>query len=86
MDFDTELLGLKYELVDFLSDRDFCYFSDFTDVDVCMSEHEIKVTILTEYTNEFAKVFSEWAKLNKFIVSFIEETSKVKLRRKGVAN
>lgn len=44
-ELDAEVLGLKYELIQALSDAGFAWFKDFTDVEADMSNAELKVVI-----------------------------------------
>jgi hypothetical protein len=43
--FDTELLGLQHELIAYLGEAGFAYFSDVSAVEVDISNRELKIVI-----------------------------------------
>lgn len=83
VEFDTELLGLQHELNDFLSNRGFNVYEHYIDVEVNLTEPEIRVTITDEMTPAFAKAFMDWARENGFIYCFLRQIGKVKLMRRA---
>jgi hypothetical protein len=48
-EFDTEVLGLKFELVGILSEMGFGWFSDFTDVECGLTDSSISLRLLCAY-------------------------------------
>jgi hypothetical protein len=48
-EFDTEVLGLKCELVGMLSEMGFGWFADFTDVECGLTDSSISLRLLCAY-------------------------------------
>src|SRR5262249_22231501 len=48
-EFDTHILGLKYELISLLTEDGFGWFSDYTDVDCCLTESTISLRLLSDH-------------------------------------
>ncbi len=81
--FDTSLLGLKYVLIDFLGDHDIRWFEDFDDVDVDISNGELKVYLRCDWA-KVAEAIQAFASQNNFPrVFFSPEKGAVTLRRKA---
>ncbi|MCI0339587.1 MAG: hypothetical protein L0216_00315 [Planctomycetales bacterium] len=47
--FDTEIFGLKYDLISHLTEEGFGWFVDYTDVECCLAESELKLTLLCPF-------------------------------------
>lgn len=75
---DTALLGLKYEFISYLADHDIMMFSDFSDMEVDMSNGEIVIVMLRDFLPD---CIIHWAKKNGFRRPFQADNGKVYLRR-----
>lgn len=63
--FDTDMLGIKMELISYLAEQGFGWFSDFGDVDCCMTESSVTV----DYKDQnIVKAVAAFAKANKLKV------------------
>ena len=81
--FDTALLGLKYDLIDFLGQHDILWFEDFDDVDVDISNGELKVYLRCDWA-KVADAIQAFASQNNFPrVTFSPEKGAVTLKRKA---
>lgn len=81
--FDTDLLGLKYELIDYLSDHDIMMFEHYSEVEIDMSNREMKILFTCEFLNEYHFPIRKWAVANGFTAPFFNaSTSKLIMRRR----
>ena len=64
-EFDTDLLGLQHELISELQEAGFAYFSDVTQVEVDLSNREMKVMIACD-NKAIEPAIKKFAKENKF--------------------
>jgi hypothetical protein len=78
---DTELLGLKYELIEWLSERGYEWFTDFTDVEIDMGNAEILVHTRGD-SMPLAQECAKWCIANGFTKCYpIEDHSYIKIKR-----
>lgn len=68
--FDTEMLSIKMELINYLAEQGFGWFADFTDVDCCMTESTLSVDYKDK---DVIKHVLDFAKNNKMKVIFYDK-------------
>lgn len=80
-ELDIDLLGLKYELVNHLSEAGFEQYSDYKEIEVDLGNHEIKVNLITPF-KEMEQALRSWGQREKFKkVFFSQEKGAIYFRR-----
>jgi len=64
--FDTAILAVKMELINFLGEKGFGWFADFADVDCCMTESSVTINYKDK---NIPKAVAEFAKTHKMFVA-----------------
>ncbi len=81
--FDSELLGLRFELVNWLGDHGFQWFDAFQEVEADLGNRELKVNLSCPYEGKIVDVIGRFARENGFAkVFFSDEKGAVYLRRR----
>lgn len=80
VDFDSELIGVKYELIDWLTDKEVLWFQDYTNIEADITNSELRVYISCEIT-KIVPPLRKWGIANKFRVYLIQDRGIVVLRR-----
>jgi hypothetical protein len=78
---DTEILGLKFELIDYLQGEGVNWFEHFSEVESNMTERTL-CALITCGWEEIKSPFERWAMDNGFKLRFSPETGKAKFSRK----
>lgn len=73
--FDTDLLGLKFELISYLGEHDINWFVDFTDVEADLSNREIKLTVMGIISYKDQVIYLHWGMKNGFVTQFLDDGS-----------
>lgn len=80
--FDTDLLGLQYELMDFLSERGFVWFEHYSSIEVDISNAEMKVYLKCKW-DEIKTHFGEFGRANGFVsVNYYKDRGAVYMKRR----
>lgn len=80
-EFDTDILGLKYELIQMLTDMGLGWFSDYTDVDCCLTESTLSLRLLTDH-REVLPTIKRFCRRHRFQIGcYDRETGRMTLLR-----
>ena len=80
-EFDTDILGLKYELISMLTDVGLGWFSDYTDVDCCLTESTLSLRVLTDHRRVIPTI-KKFCRRHRFQIGcFDRETGRLTLLR-----
>lgn len=81
--FDSELLAVKFTLIDYLTDKGFAYFQDFLDVETDLSESSMSVMINCEITKIAPVIDSFCQKYRFWVAGFDDSTGRLIMFREG---
>lgn len=85
-EFDTDLLGLQYELVAHLSERGFDIYDAYSGVEVDLSGGELRIHLISEFTVKFSEAIRFFAMQNNFKhCSHSQERGYVSIRRRALS-
>lgn len=80
-EFDTAILGLKYELIAMMTESGLGWFSDYTDVDCCLTESTLSLRVLTDHRNVIPTI-KKFCRRHRFQIGcFDRETGRLTLLR-----
>ncbi len=88
-EFDTQILGLKYELISLLTNDGFGWFTDYTDVDCCLTESTISLRLLGDHRS-IVPSLKKFCRQRNFTVGCFDRTAgritlvRVKKQARGV--
>ncbi len=79
MQFNTAMLGLKYELINHLTESGLGWFSDYTDVDCCLTESTLSFRLLRHHAI-FKRPVQQFCRRNKMQIGcFDRDTGRMTL-------
>jgi hypothetical protein len=80
-EFDTDILGLKFELISLLTDAGLGWFVDYTDVDCCLTESTLSLRVLTDHRKVSPSIKTFCRRHSFQIGCFDRETGRLTLLR-----